>query len=359
MASQLNLSKARYAAAQSARVAWYMAHYSLTRNLVRGRPKAAQDSEAETAGRQTEGFARSEDAEAARKHFFKAFEQDLQNIEDGLYPPPRDVSVRDALRTLESSRLYLKDAWEVDARRRRKGGREVPQRPNSAPNLPAYYLQNFHFQSGGWLSEESARLYDTQVEVLFTGAADVMRRAALAEIGRELRGKDQRKVRYLEAACGSGRFLRQTLDAFPRLNAEAFDLSPSYCEAAREAVRDWPHAKISTADVTAMPFADGEFDIIGNIYLFHELPPIVRRQAVAELARVIKPGGMFVFADSVQVKDAPAFSDSIEHFPDLFHEPYYRSYLRTDLEALFAESGFAAERETVSFLTKVIAFRRS
>ncbi len=352
MASPRSLAaKARYAAAQSARVAWYMAHYSITKGLVRERKE-------EVAPAAPEGFPQSPDPEGARRAFLQAFEQDLQNIEDGLYPAPRDFSMREMIRAIESSRLYLKDAWEVDARRRRKGAREVPQRPNSAPDLPAYYLQNFHFQSGGWLTEESARLYDTQVEVLFTGAADVMRRAALAEIGRELRGRDQRAMHYLEAACGSGRFLRQTLDAFPRLNVEAFDLSPSYCEASREAVRDWPRAKVCAADVTAMPYADGAFDLAANVYLFHELPPQVRRRAAAELARVIKPGGLFVFADSVQVEDAPAFARSIERFPELFHEPYYRSYLRTDLKALFTEAGFTPEREVVSFLTKVIAFRR-
>ena len=353
MASPLSLTKARYAAAQSARVAWYMAHYSIIKRLAK---KGAQP-EAETKPA-TPSFPQSRDPDGARKAFLQAFEQDLQNIEDGLYPAPRDFSVRDMVRALESSRLFLKDATEVDARRRRKGGREVPQRPNSAPDLPAYYLQNFHFQSGGWLSDESARLYDTQVEVLFTGAADVMRRAALAEIGRELRGRDQRNVRYLEAACGSGRFLSQTLDAFPRLNAEAFDLSPAYCDAARGAMRDWPHVQVGAADIVATPYEDAAFDIAANIYLFHELPPPVRRQAAAELARIIKPGGLLVFADSVQLDDAPAFSASIERFPDLFHEPYYKSYLKTDLNALFAEAGFTAERETVSFLTKVIAFRR-
>ena len=30
-----------------------------------------------------------------------------------------------------------------------------------------YYLQNFHFQSGGWITDNSASRYDTQVEVLF------------------------------------------------------------------------------------------------------------------------------------------------------------------------------------------------
>ena len=33
---------------------------------------------------------------------------------------------------------------------------------------PRYYLQNFHYQSGGWMTDNSAERYDTQVEVLLT-----------------------------------------------------------------------------------------------------------------------------------------------------------------------------------------------
>ena len=74
----------------------------------------------------------------------------------------------------------------------------------TADGLPDYYRQNFHFQSDGWLSDHSAALYDTQVEVLFTGAADAMRRRALAPIARWLQGRNQREVRGLDVGCGTG-----------------------------------------------------------------------------------------------------------------------------------------------------------
>jgi hypothetical protein len=47
---------------------------------------------------------------------------------------------------------------------------------------PSYYLQNFHHQSNGYLSDLSANLYDLQVEILFGGAADAMRRRILAPL---------------------------------------------------------------------------------------------------------------------------------------------------------------------------------
>ena len=33
---------------------------------------------------------------------------------------------------------------------------------------PRYYLQNFHFQSGGWMTEDSAKRYDTATTCVLT-----------------------------------------------------------------------------------------------------------------------------------------------------------------------------------------------
>ena len=49
---------------------------------------------------------------------------------------------------------------------------------------PPYYLQKFHFQTDGYLSDGSAERYDHQVEVLFGGGAAAMRRHALVPLKR-------------------------------------------------------------------------------------------------------------------------------------------------------------------------------
>ena len=51
---------------------------------------------------------------------------------------------------------------------------------------PSYYLQNFHYQTDGYLSELSASLYDLQVELLFNGLADAMRRRILKPLQKGL-----------------------------------------------------------------------------------------------------------------------------------------------------------------------------
>ena len=56
-----------------------------------------------------------------------------------------------------------------------------------------------------------------------------------------------------------------------------------------------------------MPFAHAEFDVVTCIYLFHELPPRIRRAAVAEIRRLLRPGGTLIFVDSLQTGDEPVY----------------------------------------------------
>src|SRR5207248_4925143 len=91
------------------------------------------------------------------------FARDLANVEAGIYPLPADHD-GSWLTLLERSRLFFKDLPEVHDRREQGRRREVLTQETRGKR-PSYYLQNFHFQSGGWLTEESAKRYDIQVEV--------------------------------------------------------------------------------------------------------------------------------------------------------------------------------------------------
>ena len=66
------------------------------------------------------------------------------------------------------------------------------------------------------------------------------------------------------------------------------------------------------------------------IYLFHELPPEARRQAAKEMARVMKPGGVVVITDSVQLGDRPD-TDADRGLIGGFNEPFYESFIISDL----------------------------
>ena len=137
---------------------------------------------------------------------------------------------------------------------------------------PDYYLQNFHFQSGGWLTEDSADRYDTQVEVLFKGTANAMRRMALPELHEVFRGRDQRTLRLADIGCGTGRFLDFVKQAWPRLPVTGIDLSDAYIKHARHHLRRWSRVTTLVAKAESLPLADASQDAVTSIFMMHELP---------------------------------------------------------------------------------------
>ena len=285
-------------------------------------------------------------------------ERDWRNIEAGYYAPPAD-GLGKPLDEVRRALDFFADLGAVE--RRRQGGRKERLLADPPPGrYPPYYLQKFHFQTDGYLSGASAERYDHQVEVLFGGGAAAMRRQALVPLKRALAGASvsgRDNARLLDVACGTGRFLREVKANYPRLHVTGLDLSPPYLAVARRALAPWSRTRLVEGAAEAMPFADAEFDVVTCIYLFHELPPRIRRAAVAEIRRVLRPGGSLIFVDSLQIGDEPDYDATLELFPVAFHEPYYASYLREDLDRLWSP-GFTPGERIPAYFSKVLSYRR-
>ncbi len=191
--------------------------------------------------------------------------------------------------------------------------------------------------------------------MLFGGGAAAMRRQALVPLKSALSGNPA--GRLLDIACGTGRFLREIKTNYPRLRVTGLDLSPHYLTVARRDLAPWSRVRLIEGAAEAMPFADAEFDAATCIYLFHELPPRVRRAVVGEIVRVLKPGGTLVLVDSLQTGDEPDYDAMLEYFPAAFHEPYYASYLREDLDGLM-RPGLSPLRRFPAYFSKVLTYRR-
>ena len=201
MSKQLSrlVTRLAYATRQLPRMAWYSGHLYILQQMA----KRARQLNGESTGsppRSDPILDQSLNADMAA-----LLKQDLDNVLAGIYPVPDDHD-GSLLTLLNRSRLFFGDLPEVTARRDRNATREVLNEKNRG-SRPDYYLQNFHFQTGGWLTEESAERYDTQVEVLFKGTANAMRRQALPSLAEAFAGLDQRKLRLIDVGCGTGRFL--------------------------------------------------------------------------------------------------------------------------------------------------------
>jgi ubiquinone/menaquinone biosynthesis C-methylase UbiE len=282
------------------------------------------------------------------------FLQDLANVEAGIYPLPLDHDGSLPM-LLKRSRLFFQDLPEIH--RRREGGqhRQVLD-DETRGKRPSYYLQNFHFQSGGWMTRDSAQRYDTQVEVLFNGCANATRRQALLPLHEIFAGRDQRRLRVLDVGCGTGRFLDSLKQAWPRLPALGIDMSEAYVAEARLHLERWCWISLIVANGEALPLDDASQDAVTNTFMFHELPPKVRRAAFREFARVLKPDGRLVLVDSLQIGDEPDYDGMLKLFPQNYHEPYYLSYLEEDFGALAKTSGLKHIRDVNAFISKVMVF---
>jgi ubiquinone/menaquinone biosynthesis C-methylase UbiE len=344
------ITLAAYGASQLPRVAWYVGHGLVLRRL------AAEQRQRE--GRQLPPLSRTDAPVPDRARLYadmvKLFARDFANVVADIYPLPADHD--GSLPTLlRRSLLFFEDLPSIHRRRARNAHSEVFSE-ETIGKRPRYYLQNFHFQSGGWMTDDSARRYDTQVEVLLNGTANAMRRQALPPLHEAFAGRDKRKLRLIDVGCGTGRFLDLLKQVWPRLPALGLDMSEAYVKHARRELRRWSRIGLVVGNAEAIPVPDDSQDAVTSHFLFHELPPKVRRVVMSEFARVLRPGGRLVLVDSLQRGDEPDYEGLLRLFPQSYHEPYYESYLDEDFRALAADCGLSHVRNVKAFVSKVMVF---
>lgn len=332
-------------ATQALRTGWYAALYRLTSQKVQG---------AGAEGPKIELTRPVPSTRALLQDVLKLQARDADNIRLGIYPQPKDGD-GSLSEHFDAVRRMFADLPDANERRSQGRGHDAASLPE-AEGLPDYYTQNFHFQSGGWLTEDSADRYDTQVEVLFKGTANAMRRMALPELHEHFRGRDQRTLRLTDVGCGTGRFLDFVKQTWPRLPVTGIDLSDAYVRHARHHLRRWSRVSTLVAKAESLPLADASQDAVTSVFMMHELPPQIRREMIGECARVLKPGGRLVIVDSLQRRDVPDYAGLLERFPQNYHEPYFESYLDEDFAAIAKNVALTHVRDEPAFVSKVMVF---
>lgn len=288
-------------------------------------------------------------------------EVDWQDAEAGVYPKSLlfDHPWQDFLRYYPAVWLEMPQIWE---RASKKKYQDFSQ-DIETEGYPSYYLQNFHHQTNGYLSDFSANLYDLQVEILFGGSADAMRRRILAPLKEGLKvftNLPPRQIRILDVACGTGRTLRSIRAALSQASLYGTDLSPAYLRKANELLSQIPGElpQLLQANAEELPYLDNYFHAVTSVFLFHELPATARQQVINECFRVTKQGGVFIICDSIQMSDSPEMEPVMENFHELFHEPYYKHYITDNLVERLEKAGFVDIHSCVHFMSKYLIARK-
>ena len=102
-----------------------------------------------------------------------------------------------------------------------------------------------------------------------------------------------RSDRVLDLACGTGDLLFAAAER-ARV-AVGVDITHRMLELANERDRGASRPHLITSDMLTLPFGDAQFDVVTTGYGLRNVPDL--REAVAEIHRVLAPGGRFLSLD--------------------------------------------------------------
>ncbi len=170
-----------------------------------------------------------------------------------------------------------------------------------------------------------------------------MRRIARGLLTPLLREEAGKQRRLLDAGCGTGWNL-QELQSFGETHG--VDLSPLAVAATKAR-----GGRVAQGDLLALPYASARFDVVTSFDVLYHAWIKDDAQAVRELARVLKPGGLMLLK-------APALKILWGAHDEAVHSRH--RYTRGEMEALVRGAGLTLVRSTYanSLLFPVLLGRR-
>ena len=316
-----------------------------------------------------------------------AYEQDYDRIANGKYKLPYDMYTRNRQNypffMAHHTSIFVSEAVGTLTRHNRgsKEDKRIWLSDSESNMYPDYYKTAFHYQTNGWMSQDSANAYETSTETLFFGKQDAMQRTALVSLVQHARGvcssgEKRKPMKVLEVACGTGRFMTFARDNLP-LDTEftAVDLSPFYLNNAKDNDKNWRsireqvEASSGNTQVTIkpekfvqakgedLPFHDEEFDAVICMYLYHEIPREIRAQVSSEMARVTQKGGKIILTDACQKGDCHVDDKILGNFAEM-NEPHWNDFVEDFLPAHFEKVGMECSTKIICSSTKTLAFNK-
>jgi len=139
----------------------------------------------------------------------------------------------------------------------------------------------------------SPRRYDLIAEVAFVGRRRATFQALVAAAG------VHPGQRVLDVGCGTGWFARLLAQAVgPAGLVIGLDPSPAMVAYARRQAGGAQTCWFEVGAAEALAFPDGHFDVVTCSLVLHHLPSDLRPQALAEMRRVLVPGGTLLVAEA-------------------------------------------------------------
>lgn len=215
---------------------------------------------------------------------------------------------------------------------------ELPEGLPLRAAIPRYALQEFHNVPNGNYSNALTRGYATGFDIAMLGTMHPARQ----RMAEALRGCGS----ALDVGCGGGASTAALTDAGIS-DVWGLDPSPYLLRCADARV---PTARFVQGLAEDTGFADARFDGVSACFVFHEIPPSAADRALAELRRILAPGGRLVIVEPAaeqyhlgSVALARRHGLRALYFRALahaIHEPFVEAWHRRDVPAWLAAGGF-------------------
>lgn len=225
--------------------------------------------------------------------------------------------------------------------------KEASLQLNADLETPAYANVHFHLQPTGYYKDPLAGfMYHHGTKVFFRGDNDKDQLHAALVRGVEAPA-DGGVTRVLDLACSVGQSTTALKARFPTADVTGLDHSEPMLRAAhRRAVILGSAVTFRQALAERSPYPDGSFDLIFAFILFHELPLRVTHEVVAEVARQLRPGGVFAAYDFIDSASMPPVERYRRDF-DARHngEPYSQAFCDADFSAILRQHGLQVDSD--------------
>jgi SAM-dependent methyltransferase len=167
---------------------------------------------------------------------------------------------------------------------------------------------------------------------------------SMSFLGRQF--EHAKSLRILDAGCGPGGMLRSLSEFGQTIGIDFHPLAISYAQTQNHAT-----SPLVQGSITHLPLAGNEFDLVTSFDVLYHRAVIHDGQALAEFARILKPGGHLLIR-------VPALEALRGHHDVVVHTR--QRYDRTELKTKLESAGFLIKRLTYanSLLFPLIFLRR-
>jgi ubiquinone/menaquinone biosynthesis C-methylase UbiE len=106
-----------------------------------------------------------------------------------------------------------------------------------------------------------------------------------------------RPTAILDVGCGTGRLLRSAAVRFPGARLVGVDAAIEMVKQAEASIPAGTAIEFQQATAEQLPFPNAQFDLVFSTVTFHHWRD--QRKGIAEVARVLAPGGRWLLADFI------------------------------------------------------------